>query len=104
MSRGERIANMVLLLVLIVFLIEAQNILPGFMVESVRREVGADFWPKALLAILIFLTVVLNFKGLFLEKKSKTAKPMQVGEKEYWRNWLLLGVSIVIYIEIQYIK
>lgn len=103
MSRGERIANSVLLLVLIIFLIEAQNIPPGFMVESVRREVGADFWPKALLALLIFLTVVLNIKGLFFRIKRNATKPLPVSEKEYWRNWVLLGVAIAIYIEIQYV-
>lgn len=103
MSRGERIANLVLLLILIIFLIEAQNIPAGFMVESVRREVGADFWPKALLLTLIFLTVILNLKALFSEKKIRTSKSGQPGEKERWRNWMLLGLSIVIYIEIQYI-
>ena len=90
-------------MVLIIFLIEAQNIPSGFMVESVRREVGADFWPKTLLAILIFLTIVLNVKGLLLRKILQTAKSERSGEKERWWNWVLLGVSIVIYIEIQYI-
>jgi hypothetical protein len=103
MSRGERIANLVLLLVLIVFLIEAQNIPPGFMVESVRREVGADFWPKTLLVALIFLTVVLNVNYLFSNQKTQTSKSLQSGKKERWWNWVLLLVSIVIYIEIQYV-
>jgi len=101
MLKGERIANLVLLLVLIIFLVEAQNIPSGFMVESVRREVGADFWPKALLAILIFLTVILNIRGWFFEKKSGTAQALQPVAKEHWRKWVLLGISILIYIEIQ---
>lgn len=103
MSRGERVINLILFVIMIVFFIEAQKIPAGLMVESVRREVGADFWPKALLSMLLFLTLVLNIKNFFLKKNGESQPKSEKQEKERWLNWILLSISIVVYIEIQYV-
>ena len=103
-KRGEFILGVVLLVVFVVFFIEAQRIPAGFMVESVQREVGADFWPKLLLCLLIILTAALNVQLLVTRKRSdKTATQDSDGEKEHWRSWLFLVLAIVIYVSIQYL-
>ena len=102
MTKGEKILNIVLFVILIVFFIEAQKISPGFMVESVQREVGADFWPKKLLLILLFLTAILIIQSLFFPS-GKDKSISETGEKDRWANWLILLFSIIIYIKIQYV-
>ncbi|MBA7670800.1 hypothetical protein ES703_78947 [subsurface metagenome] len=73
------------------------------MVESVQREVGADFWPKALLIVLILLTAALTIKYLVLYIGNKTKGKKISREKEDWWKWLLLVLSVVIYIRIQHL-
>ena len=102
MSNGEKILGIVLFLIFIVFFIEAQKIQPGFMVESVQREVGADFWPKALLLILLLLTAMLIVKS-FLVSSGKEEKGSGTAVKDRWLSWLMLMISIMVYIQIQYV-
>ena len=103
MAKGEKILNIVLFVILVIFFIEAQKIPAGFMVESVQREVGADFWPKALLLLLLILTGALIIKSFFFTKIKEQNKTIESDVKDRWANWLMLMVSIIIYIKIQYI-
>jgi len=103
MKRGELTLSLILLAIFLVFFWEAQNIPAGFMVESVQREVGADFWPKVLLVMLIVLTGALNIKFLKARRRSKMEAQTIAGEKERWWTWLVLIFSVVMYIWIQHI-
>ena len=104
MTKGEKATNLVLLCAWIVFFFEAQRIPPGLMIESVRREVGADFWPKALLLMLFILTAVLNLKCFLLKRDAGEAdESAPDAEKERWWNFLFLVLAIIIYLHIQYI-
>ena len=104
MTKGEKAMNLVLLCAWIVFFLEAQRIPPGLMIESVRREVGADFWPKALLIMLFILTAILNFK-CFLHKRDGggSGESAADAEKERWWNFLFLVLSIIVYLHVQYV-
>ena len=103
MTKGEKATNLVLLCAWIVFFFEAQRIQPGLMIESVRREVGADFWPKALLIMLLILTVFLNLKCFLPKRDAKEEGGAAAdAEKERWWNFLFLVLSIIIYLHIQY--
>lgn len=100
--RGERILNFVLLVILIVFYFEARKISPGYMVESVMREVGADFWPKALLLMLLFLTLILNLKAYFNRKKPEAVEKTEAGNgDEDWRTWIYLSILSAFYVALQ---
>jgi len=100
---GELLMNIILLGVLFILFVEAQRIPSGLMVESVQREVGADFWPKVLLMALILLMLALTIKYLVLHRGSRSKGKKIAHEKENWFKCLLVILSIIIFILIQYL-
>jgi len=99
---GELVVNIILLCVFLIFFAEAQRIPRGLIIESVQREVGADFWPKTLLVILILLMVILIIKSLIVRKRKEAKGEKPHHEKENWKGWLLVVFMVVIFIVAQY--